>query len=80
MDRLSNEELILIMLSMKKQYEEQYKIMEDKYNSLSKYCKSGREDQKHILTNVKRHLLLWGGVGGVMIFVVIVMIILMILV
>ena len=39
MDKLNNDEIILIMLSMKKQYEEQYKIMEDKFNSLEKYCK-----------------------------------------
>ena len=43
MDKLSNDELVLIMISMKKQYEEQYKIMEDKYNSLSKYCEEERQ-------------------------------------
>ena len=51
MDKLNNDEMILIMLSMKKQYEKQYKIMEDKFNSLSKYCKESREEEKHILTN-----------------------------
>ena len=39
MDKLNNDEMILIMLSMKKQYEEQYKIMENKFNSLKRFCK-----------------------------------------
>ena len=43
LDKLGNDELIIIMISIKKQYEEQYKIMEDKYNSLSKYCKERRQ-------------------------------------
>lgn len=38
MDKLGNDELILIMIQMKEQYEKQYKIMENKYNSLNKYC------------------------------------------
>lgn len=38
MDKLGNDELILIMIEMKKRYEKQYKIMENKYNSLNKYC------------------------------------------
>ncbi len=44
MDKLGNDELILIMIEMKKRYEKQYKIMENKYNSLNKYC----EDEKKV--------------------------------
>ena len=44
MDKLGNNELILIMIEMKKQYEKQYKIIEDKFNSLQLYC----NEQKNI--------------------------------
>ena len=51
MDKLGNDELILIMLSMKKQYEERYKIIEDKFNSLELYC---REEKNVTLLNSGR--------------------------
>jgi len=38
MDKLSNDELILIMIKMKAQYEQQYKKLEIKFNSLNKFC------------------------------------------
>tara|TARA_R110002110_G_scaffold350387_1_gene560392 strand:+ start:43 stop:438 length:396 start_codon:yes stop_codon:yes gene_type:complete len=50
MDKLNSDELLLIMLSMKKQYEEQYKILENKYNSLSTYC--NEEDNGHNTINL----------------------------
>ena len=38
MDKLSNDELIKIMIEMKNQYENQYKKLEIKFNSLNKFC------------------------------------------
>jgi len=55
MEKLSNDEMLLIMLEMKKRYEEEYKILETKFRALTKYCNNIMDDEGDILY---RHILM----------------------
>ena len=39
MEKLCYDELVLIIISMREQHKNEMKIVEDKYNALSKFCK-----------------------------------------
>ena len=43
MDELSNDALILLMMSMKTRYEEQYKILDNKWKALSSFCSQEKD-------------------------------------
>ena len=50
MEKLSNDEMMIIMLEMKKKYEEEYKILETKFGALTNYCKDGIIDDDDDIT------------------------------
>ena len=49
MDELSNDALILLMMSMKTRYENQYKLLEKKWLALSSFC--ANEKNCFLITN-----------------------------